>query len=139
MPQSVTVTLAEREYLVKELPSRRNMAWRQALGKPFGELVDALTRAPSMRVDDAAGLAQIGDLVRMLTARVIGSIDLMREAVFDYAPALAEDRERIETEGYDSEVVGAFTEVLKLAFPFGQVIELATRAIEKAGQRAKAT
>ncbi len=139
MPESVTVTLAERQYLIKELPSRKNMAWRQALKEPFGDLVDALANAPALEVDSSAGLQQLADLVRTLTSRVIGSIDLMRELLFDYSPSLAEDRDRIEVDGYDSEIVGAFTQVLQLAFPFGQVINLAARAIEKAGQQAKRT
>lgn len=139
MPLNVTVTLAEQQYLIKELPSRKNMEWRQAISEPFGELVDALTNAPSLEVDNAAGLAQIGQLVRMVTSRVVGSIDLMREALFDYSPALDGDRERIENEGYDSEIVAAFTQVLRLAFPFGQMIDLASQAIAKAGQQQRQT
>jgi hypothetical protein len=137
--QTVTVTLAERQYLIKELPSRRNMAWRQALKEPFGDLVDALANAPGLEVDSTAGLQQLADLVRTLTSRVIGSIDLMRELLFDYSLSLAEDRDRIEEEGYDSEIVGAFTQVLQLAFPFGSIINLASKAIQKAGQQAKQT
>jgi hypothetical protein len=139
MPNSVTVTLAERQYVIKELPSRKNMAWRQALQAPFGDLVDALASAPGIEVDNTAGMTQLTDLVRTLTSRVFGSIDLMRDMLFNYSPALAADRERIEDEGFDSEVVSAFTEVLKLAFPFGSMIDLASRAIAKAGQQAKQT
>jgi hypothetical protein len=139
MPNSVTVTLAERQYVIKELPRRKNMAWRQALKEPFGDLVDALTNAPALEIDSTAELQQLADLVRTLTSRVIGSIDLMCELLFDYSPSLAEDRDRIEEEGYDSEIVGAFAQVLQLAFPFGQIINLAARAIKKAGQQAQRT
>ena len=75
----------------------------------------------------------------MVTARIFEAVDLMREKLFEYSPELAADRERIETEGYDSEIMAAFIEVLKLAFPFGQVIGLVSAAIEKAGQQTKRT
>ena len=139
MPKTFTVTLAEQQYLVKELPSRKNMEWRKALAVPFGELTDALAIAPGLEVDNAAGLTRLTDLARMLTARVFDSVDLMRDKLFEYSPELAADRERIETEGYDSEIMATFIEVLKLAFPFGQVISLVSAAIEKAGQPTKQT
>ena len=55
---------------------------------------------------------------------LIGSMDLLLDLLFAYSPELAEDRERIEEEAYDEEALAAFTEVLKLAYPFGELLAM---------------
>lgn len=120
MPRTVKVAIAGREYEVPELRSRANEAWRKRLQEPFGALVRRLEGAGET---DITSPRQIAALVQETAGTLLESPDTLRELLFAYAPALEQDRERILEEAYDSELLGAFVEVLKLAFPFGGMIE----------------
>ncbi len=139
MPNKVSVELAGQKYIIEELPSRQNQAWRKIVEEHFSDLVNVLTNAPQMEIDSKEGMIQIGGLVKVLTAKVIGAVDIMRDLLFDYSPALQADREHLEENGFDSEFVQVFMEVLKLGFPFGSMMDLAGAAIAKAGQQTKKT
>jgi hypothetical protein len=54
---------------------------------------------------------------------------VVKGLLYEYSPALCADKERIEAESYDSEIVQAFMEVLKLAFPFGSAVGKLTAAM----------
>jgi hypothetical protein len=116
MPKSVTVTLAGQQYTVQELPSRRNAEWRAKLDETLAGVSDALGK--SMKL---SGLQDVVDAVRAL---LLGGIGTVMDLLCEYAPEVDADRERIEAEVYDSEIVTAFTEVCTLAFPFGSLLRL---------------
>jgi hypothetical protein len=139
MPKSIEVKLAGASYTINELPSRKNMKWRESLRNEFGELVDVLAKAPGVEVDSAAGMAQIGELVRVLVGQVVGSVDVLRDHLFAYSPELQKKRDELEENGFDSEFIEAFVGVLRLAFPFGSLVDLATAAVKKAGQQTSRT
>jgi hypothetical protein len=137
--KSVEIELAGKQYVIQELPSRKNQAWRETLRGEFGELVDVLMRAPGIEVSSAGGMAAVGQLMQIMVAKVTGAIDILRDRLIDYSPKLQADREHLLENGYDSEFMSAFVEVLRLAFPFGSVVDLAGAAIAKAGQQTKKT
>jgi hypothetical protein len=56
---------------------------------------------------------------------ILAAPDRITAMLFDYSPVLAADRARIEAEVYESELIAAFVEVLKLAYPFGELLSLA--------------
>ena len=118
--KTVTITLGEKEYTVNELPTRKNEAWRQQLMAQFTEIADLIQGAPTMTTSLTA--ESIASLVRTISAKVVGSVDILTGLLFDYAPALASDRARIEEDCYESELMDAFTKVLTLAFPFGSLV-----------------
>jgi hypothetical protein len=120
MPRSVTVKIAERDYEVQELRSRANEAWRKRLQEPFGALVKRLEGAGDTDITSPRELAA---LVQDTAGALLESPDTLREMLFAYAPALEGDRERILEEAYDSELLDAFVQVLKLAFPFGGIVD----------------
>jgi hypothetical protein len=88
---------------------------------PFGELASALTAANTVEISQ---LADIAGLVRRMSGVLLGSVDLMLDLMFKYSQELADDREWIEQNAYDEEALHAFAEVLKLAFPFGVLLEV---------------
>ncbi len=135
MPRTVKVTLAGREYTIEELRSRANGEWRTKLQEPFGQLVDKLQSAGDTELSRPGDIA---NLVRSVAGTLVQSPDTLKGLLFDYSPTLAKDRERIEAEAYDSEILDAFTEILKLAYPFGGwVTKLASLAA--LGQKRPAT
>lgn len=119
--RTVSVTLGGKAYTVQALPIRESAAWRKRLQGPFAELATMLEGAGTIALTNGRDLAGV---MRALSDTLLGSIDLLLALLFDYSPALREDRERIEAECYDDEAVLAFAEVLKLAYPFGAIVTI---------------
>jgi len=130
MPKQIIVTLGGREYTIKTLPIRQSRKWREKLAGPFGELVDVLEGAGTIELNSWRDIA---GLVRVLSGRIIGSVDLILDLLFDYSPELRADQEWIEENAYDEEAMAAFVEVLKLAYPFGKLRTLVSSGLEKMG------
>lgn len=121
MAKEIIVTLGGRDYKVSALPIAKAKAWRESLAVPFGELAGALTAANTVELN---ALGDIAGLVRRMSGVLLGSVDLMLDLMFQYAPELEKDREWIGQNAYDEEALYAFAEVLKLAFPFGVLLEV---------------
>lgn len=119
--KTITVTLAEKEYIIQELPTRKNAAWRKALAEPFEALAAMLTNAAGLELNKAETLPALTDVVKATIGRVAGSVDLMTDLLFSYSPALTADKDRIMDNCYDSDLMSVFAEVLTLAYPFGQI------------------
>jgi hypothetical protein len=115
---TITVTLAGKKYTVKTLPIRQAKAFRGRFGVVFETITVALRNAPAMELGDLQSMA---GLVESVSELLVNSIDQALDLVCEYAPEIAADRERIETEGYDEEVIQVFVEVLKLLYPLHQL------------------
>lgn len=117
------ITLGGVEYPVRALPMRQAREFRQGFGELVNSLAGALRAVNSTNIDNfdtVAGLIDsLGDLL-------IGSIDQIAEYVFSYSPEIAADRERIENEATDTEMIAAFREVLALLYPFGGLMNSLT-------------
>lgn len=115
MPREITVILGEQEHKITQLRRRESSGWRKGLQQPIEELVGPIVtvlEAPEVDLRDAAGLRAVGKaIVPLLTE----SVDRCADALVAYAPYL----EQAVEEAYDDEIIAAFGEVLKLAFPFG--------------------
>ena len=129
-----TVEIAETTYVIREAKRKANAKWRQRFQVQFTEIADLIEGLPDTDLTPQA----IGNLVRQITAKVGGSVDEMAELVFAYSPELKANREAIEDDAYDSEIMAAFTAVLKLAYPFGSLVEMVS-GLSNLGQEAKAT
>jgi hypothetical protein len=118
MPRTITVELAGQTYSIEALPIRQSKQWREKLAGPFSELTAILGGAAEINLTSGKDIAA---LVQTLSGTLIGSLDLLLDLLFDYAPTLEADRERIEAQAFDDEALHAFTEVLKLVYPFGEL------------------
>lgn len=123
MAKEIRIVLGGRDFTVSALPIAQSKAWRESLAMPFGELANALTAANTVEVNQ---FADIASLVRQMSGVLLGSVDLMLDLMFLYSPALSEQRDWIEQNAFDEEALYAFAEVLKLAFPFGVLLEVVT-------------
>ena len=113
------VILGGKSYEIKPLTLRESRAWRQRLNGPFAEVTMALKGAGSIQVTNGSDIAA---LLETLSSRVVLAPDLIFELLLAYAPNLKADIESIEETATDAEVMAAFTEVLRLAYPFGQLL-----------------
>jgi len=117
-----TITLADRDYEIAELSAKHNAAWRRRLDEILTPLLDTVQNAGTIRLDHRGDLTALIGRIRPL---LFQSPELLTGLLFDYSPALARDRERIEADAYESELLGAFVQVLQLAYPFGGLFRLA--------------
>lgn len=115
------VVLGNQAYAVQALPMKAAREWRRQFGEPLNVILSVLQNAENIELtslpDVAALLNQVGNML-------LGSVDVLVEALFAYSPALAADRERIEEEADDVEAMAALWEVLQLAYPFGSLVSL---------------
>ena len=118
--RSTTITLSGKQHTINELPSRRAAAWRKQVQEKLGDVAKLVESAPDTDISNSAALAT---LVRNVGSLVVGSTDIVVELLFEYAPALRESDEDF----YDSELLAAFVEVVKLAYPVGQLANLLAR------------
>ena len=113
------VVLGGKSYEIKPLTLRESRAWRQQLNGPLAEITTALKGAGEIQVTNGGDLAAV---LEILSSRVVLAPDLIFELLLAYAPGLKADIESIEETATDAEVMAAFTEVLRLAYPFGQLL-----------------
>jgi hypothetical protein len=114
--KTVTIKLDGAEYVIREKRHRDNRAWRAALEQPIKELLDTVSGAQDTEITDVPSLIAVFDTV---SSTLLSSTDIVCELLISYDPAL---RDVVE-DGYDSEILDAFREVLKLAYPFGNLIQ----------------
>jgi len=118
MAREIEIKLGGESYTVSQLPMRANKAWRDNLAAPFSRITALLEGNQELE------LATVGDyvsIIQLVSDVALGAIDIIAELVFDYAPVLAKDRARIESEAYDDEMVEAFGQILGLAYPLGRL------------------
>jgi hypothetical protein len=129
--KQITVELAGKEYAISPLPIRKAREWRKQFEEiiaDISELLSTVGEYVDVEFENTqAMVSTIGSLVSGNLSKVagylLGSADIMAEAIFTYSDELAKDRERIEDEAFDDELVQVFLAILKLAFPFGGAVE----------------
>jgi len=115
--QTVTVTLGSVEYEVRELSARKNRKWRAEVKAEIAKLSGILDGK-----DLELSAENIKGLIDKASELVLETPDLIADLLFSYSPELRADQKRILDECYESELMNAFVAVLKLAFPFGELI-----------------
>jgi hypothetical protein len=125
MPRTVEVTLGERVHTIAQLRSRQAQGWRKELvGGPLGDMVRQMITVLDWREVDTNNADQLKTLIDSAGSLLLEAMDAVADAVSDYAPKL---KDAVD-EAYDDEIVTAFWEVVKLAFPF----EIVMRVIKEA-------
>jgi hypothetical protein len=125
MPRMVDVTLGERVHTIAQLRTRQSQGWRKDLvSGPLGDMVRQMITVLDWREVDMNNADQLKRLVDSAGSLLLEAMDAVAEAVIDYAPAL---KDAVD-EAYDDELVTAFWEVIKLAFPFEMVMRLIREA-----------
>ncbi len=127
----IQIEIAGRTYDVSPLPIKANREWRKQFDAPLRTAVDFAAEIGTFTAnefeDSKTMIATIGKALSGRLSEVanilLGSADMIVEAVFQYSPAIAKDRKHIEENGFDEELVAAFMKLLALAFPFGRAIQ----------------
>jgi hypothetical protein len=114
----IVIPIAGRDYNVKPLTIRKSREWRESFEHKFDGLVTVLTTFSTIEVNNLSG---VGEVIATLKSTLINSVDTVLDLVCAYAPEIDQDRERIENEAYDAEIVEAFGSILGLVFPLGKL------------------
>jgi hypothetical protein len=146
MPQSITVTIADRTYTISQLPMKSNAAWRKRVQEShllgiFSNLDDVIQDA--IRFFDARSEGRMADLnvnefmgtlmaIPSIVRKLTGSMDEIIELVFAYSPELRKERPYIEEHAYDDEIMGVFVRIVPLAFPYTGLLGLVRGGSQKA-------
>lgn len=101
--------------MVRPLPIRAAREWRAQFNARFAALTNLLANADQIELNSAADIAQLVGVARDV---LVTAPDALFDLLCSFVPDIATDRERIEVEAFDDEVITAFVEVLRLAFPF---------------------
>jgi len=118
-PQSIKVTLGEKEYEIEPLPIKGAREVRHKFAAVLAPAVTALQGAPQTEMSDYSAIAGIISAVK---DTLLGLTDLCLDLLFEYSPTLKTNRDEIEATAYDQQVISAFVEVLKLLYPFVQAL-----------------
>lgn len=119
-----TVRLGERDYEIQEAGFRRAKPWKQRLLAEIKPLFERLGGAGEIQFEKPADLFQLLPLAEDL---FVGGVDTVCDLLIAYSPVLEADREYIETDASDRQILAAFQEVVILADPFGVVMQLNRR------------
>lgn len=130
--KTATITLAGQTHTINELPRKQNAAWRERFQAMFRDVADLIEEL----ADSDLNAETVGRALNQIVAKVGGSVDMLADLVFAYAPRL--DKEKLEEEVYDSELMAAFTAVLELAYPFGSVLKT-VQGLAELGRKADST
>ena len=126
--RGTTVTLGGKTYEVQTLPIRAAREWRDKFQKPFQEIATALSGMDNIELSSGKS---VSELINVLRETLLHSPDTILEMLYAYSPIIAADKERIEAEAFDDEVMAALVGVLKLAYPFGSLLNLIPGPVNK--------
>ncbi len=129
--KTIELEIAGRKYTVTPLPIKQNREWRKRFEAPIADTANLLaqvgTYADTEFETTAVMVGEIGKVISgklpKVIGHLIGMIDTISDAVFDYCPSMMDDRDYIEEHGFDDEMVSCFLRLLGMAFPFGPAVQ----------------
>jgi|SRR5215213_3458082 hypothetical protein len=114
------VTLGGQKYDIRPLPILQARTWRQAVKEPLQLIISTVANLPELSLQDLE-LTSIVGLIQHLFSTVADAPDLILNWLYAYAPNIAEDKERIESAAFDTEVAEAFAVVVKQVYPLARL------------------
>lgn len=118
--REITISLSGQEFTLQELDIEANAAWRKKFEAAIGPLFDTLQGLDNITLDTAADLQRV---LGPLRQAIMHSPSTITDLLFAYSPELAKARAS-GLKLYESELFGVFVEALKLAYPFGALLEM---------------
>lgn len=123
--EKTTIRLGNRDFEIQSASYLRAKPWKKRFVEEIKPLFESLGELKDMQFDSPADLLKIFPMVEML---FLEAIDKVFEMLISYSPILEAEREYIENNATDKQILIGFQEALKLADPF-EMIQLASRKI----------
>ncbi len=125
------VILGGELYMIHALNMKAARQWRREFSKPIQAALSMMDQVQGVEISDVGNAASV---LQQVATFLLGSVDVLVDALFAYSPELQADRERIEETADDTEAMEALWEVLKLAYPFGNLVTLFNRGAATTGK-----
>lgn len=132
------VTLGGEEYLLIPPPYNQARAWRKRFQEPLDRLLGAVGESRVVlqslnlpNADDPKAMMQalkgmdVGQIVRIfaqVVPELVRAPDLAWDLLMAWSPTLSSQADAIGDVATDSEVMAAFVEVVKQAYPLGTLV-----------------
>lgn len=132
-PADLLAILGGKEYTISPRPIKATREWKEQAEPIIDELMKMIANLPTSTGDLTAlatggtgsgggGLmsTSVADMLPILMdvkTKLLYATDTVLELVCSYSPVLAADREWIEDNAYEAEIVYVFGHILKLVFP----------------------
>lgn len=136
--QTKPIQLGGKTYTLTAQPLRKSRKWRKKFAEPFGqvaELIQSFSPNGAGEEIERVSLTNTGNLSRVITSLkdlVIASPDTAFDLLLDYSAELRADEEYLLEHATDDEVIAALAEVLKLAYPFGAILQIVNNGLARA-------
>ena len=104
-----------RQYIVEGAGILRGRIWRARFGETVLPLLEQLPGIMDFEFEKPEDLLKLLPFVQKI---VLEALDDVFELLILYSPEMEADREWIEENATERQIVGAFMEVLRLAVPF---------------------
>jgi hypothetical protein len=114
------ITLGNQKYDLRPLPINQSRAWRAKVKAPLEQIIHTVAGLPEVELS-ALELTAILGLIQHVFSTVADAPDLLLTWLYEYAPNIAEDKERIENEAFDTEVAEAFAAIVKQVYPLARL------------------
>lgn len=128
---SATVRLGERDFVVTEAPRIRSRVWKERFMAEVNPLFSKISGAKDMPLN---GPEDILALLPVFESLFTSGFDTIFDLFLAYSPDLEADKEYIEQNATDRQIFAGFSEVVRLADPFGMVALLRTQIGRRAAQ-----
>lgn len=131
----IEVVLGTRSYLIREAGISRAREFRHRFHKEVMPLVEQAAQIKDVEIGSPADLLKLKPL---LDAVLVTAVDTIVEMVFLYAPLVEKDREYVEENATEKQMLTAFWEVIaNLALPLER--QQLAQMITSTGPRTGAT
>ncbi len=134
MGRIITVKLGDQEVQIEQLRTRQASEWRKQLQGPAREVIGQVSKLLNWSSVDLSDAKALDDLASAAMPLLTDSLDTVRDLVAGYAPAVKAQLD----DAYDDEIVSAFIAVVRLAFPFAEMMS-AVRSMTSVGSSTQPT
>lgn len=104
-----------RQYAIEEPGVLRSRKWRSRFGETVMPLFEQFAGAQNIEFETPEDLLKLLPLVQSI---VLDALDEVFDLLILYSPELEADREWLEDNATERQIIAAFMEVLQLAVPF---------------------
>lgn len=129
--REAVVELGGREFMIQALNMKAARQWREDFSQPVQQVLGMLNRMKDVELSDIGNAAGV---LQQVGTFLLGSVDVLVDALFAYSPELQAERDWIEENADDTQAMAALWAVLQLAYPFGNLVTLLNRGRATTGK-----
>ena len=130
--QTITIRLGEKDYTVREAGHLRAGPWNKRLLAEVKPIFEQVGQAYQSQFDTFADVLKMWPLFQQVFT---DSLETVFDMLVSYSPELEADKEYIEANATERQILGGFQEVIRLADPFG----IAPMLLKQAGLQTNGT